>query len=130
MFIDNQSRRLGDMAANTLVVRDEKLVTLESLSAQPILPIPSLRAPSGVESAAREWPIDQLSARDIQLAQDFLQRRLGLANGRQLAYQIVQSLLKRMAVPPDSITPSEALHVLDFIVKLWHKQKGGVEIGD
>ena len=33
MFIDGQSRRLGDMAAGTLVVREAAAVTLESLAA-------------------------------------------------------------------------------------------------
>ena len=48
MFIDGKARRLGDLAANTLVVREQTAVSLESLSqiTAPSNPVVS-RAPRG-----------------------------------------------------------------------------------
>ena len=42
MFVNGQSRRLGDLAAGTLVVRDRAAVTLESLATRPAPPAPAL----------------------------------------------------------------------------------------
>src|SRR5574341_1162675 len=49
MLWNGQSRRLGDLAAGTLVVRDRAAVTVESLATRPARPAPAL--PSAADSA-------------------------------------------------------------------------------
>lgn len=116
MFIDGQSRRLGDLAAGTLVVRDEDMVTLDTLkqaAARPTL----LRPPGETETAVRQWPLHLLNDEDIRLASSFLERRQELQNSNQLAYQITRRLMKKMGVPAtQAVFMSEAVYILNTIV--------------
>jgi uncharacterized RDD family membrane protein YckC len=97
MFINSQSRRLGDLAAGTLVVFDQSEVTLESLrsrpSGQPASAVPSVEAPP------IDLPIERLTERDISLVEEYLRRRKELANRAQMGQQIAETLHKRMALP-------------------------------
>ncbi len=107
MFINSQARRLGDLAAGTVVVHDRAAVTLESLAAAPPRPAASL---SPTPSAAH-WPVERLTSRDLEVAEDFLRRRETLANRAGLARQIAQTLLARMGADPAEAerTPGEVL---------------------
>ncbi|GIV98072.1 MAG: transporter [Herpetosiphonaceae bacterium] len=94
MFVDRRIRRLGDLAAGTLVVQDRAPVTLESLlqsqtpvfkqaqgPGQPLLP--NLQA---------------LTPADISVVHDFLQQRLSLYPQRRqyLAHQLAYVLFTRL----------------------------------
>jgi uncharacterized RDD family membrane protein YckC len=70
MFLNRQSRRLGDFAAGTLVIKQRNAIRLESLGAA------GLRAPSaGAEHALLQFPnLRQLSAADYQVVRDALAR--------------------------------------------------------
>jgi uncharacterized RDD family membrane protein YckC len=94
MFVNPQARRLGDLAAGTLVVRDRPSVTLESLAAGPALGVPP-------QLAGVAWPVERLTSRDLQLAEEFLRRRgeLVLASRRDIAWRIAPMLIARMALP-------------------------------
>ncbi len=96
MFINSQARRLGDLAAGTVVVHDRAAVTLESLAAAPARPTAGL-SPS---PSAAQWPVERLTSRDLELAEDFLRRRDTLANRAELARRIAQALLSRMGADP------------------------------
>jgi len=96
MFISSQARRLGDLAAGTVVVHDRAAVTLESLAAQPARPNAGLRTGAG----AGQWPVERLTSRDLEMAEDFLRRRDTLANRSDLARRIAQTLLTRMGADP------------------------------
>lgn len=95
MFIDHQARRLGDLAAGTVVVRDQATVTLESLAARPAGPF----FPSPVPAEAIDLPVERLTKKDIQIAEDFLRRREELANRSALAQQVARNLCERMDLP-------------------------------
>jgi uncharacterized RDD family membrane protein YckC len=110
MFINEQSRRLGDLAAGTLVVRDRATVTLESLTAKPT-PVDSLFPPP----TSTHLPLERLSYRDRQIAEEFLRRRDGLTNRPALAVQLAQSLRQRMGLSSQALTPIEAE---TFIIEL------------
>lgn len=99
MFVNQQSRRLGDLAAGTLVVYDREAVTLESLAPDRSLPRTSW---AGVV-AKGDWPIERLTDQDIQLAEDFLRRRDELVNSGAIAGRIAQVLLGRMGVTADQV---------------------------
>ncbi len=97
MFINSQSRRLGDLAAGTLVVRENpEKVTLRSLAA-PQVRLPQTTPDFGAAGAsAQEYPVERLSGSDIQMIESFLSRRQGLQNRRDLARQIAHTILARM----------------------------------
>lgn len=114
MFIDEQTRRLGDLAAGTLVVRDKAAITLESLAArQP----PALEAASPMEAAANGWPVERLTSRELDLAEDFLRRRDQLPNRAALAEQILLALCACMSLPVAQIDLARADERLAAIVQ-------------
>lgn len=122
MFIDGHSRRLGDLAASTLVVREQEDVSLDSLAktnrvAQPRL---SLRDMQEAESV-NEWPVQLLTEEDIQLAVDFLARRENFAKSATLANQIVLKLFAKMGVQ-DRVDYGGSVATLQKIVYLYHQQ--------
>ena len=92
MFIDSQSRRLGDMAAGTLVVHDRGPLSLEALA--PVEPPATISSPQ-INALARDFPLERLGRQDLQLIDDYLQRRAGLANREQLAGQILKKLYEQ-----------------------------------
>jgi len=95
MFVNQQARRLGDLAAGTLVVRDRETVTLASLAAAP----PRQDRPSATSAA--EWPVERLTSEELELAEDFLRRRDQIAGRTAVARQIARALMVRMEVPVD-----------------------------
>lgn len=111
MFLNDQARRLGDLAAGTLVVHDRAAVTLESLDSGREISGSPLAAPQTTQSQTSEWPVERLTAQDIQLVEDFIRRRHELANRADLAQQIAALLLKRMQIPEESVKaiPAESI---------------------
>jgi uncharacterized RDD family membrane protein YckC len=101
MFLNDQARRLGDLAAGTLVIRERKGVALDSLvarsqpaaSALPAEPIPGL---------------ESLAASDYDLIERFMQRRVGLVNRDRLARKLAASIGARMGLPAQELTPLAA----------------------
>ena len=97
MFIDRRSRRLGDMAAGCIAVRERKAITLASLAA----PITSEQA---VVAAAERITIPNLHAirpEDYDIVQEYLRRSTSLSvQARQrLALQLVDGLQQRLGYP-------------------------------
>jgi uncharacterized RDD family membrane protein YckC len=114
MFVNAQSRRLGDLAAGTLVVRDQTGVTLDSLATKPAQRPYYL---AGQPAASLDLPLERLSQADIQLAEDFLRRRGELHNSQELAQRILDTLYRRMALPSPSLPAAEALAELFRIIE-------------
>jgi uncharacterized RDD family membrane protein YckC len=123
MFITSQSRRLGDLAAGTLVVWEQERVTLDSLARE-------------TKTAARETaqvdveslpvlPVDKLTEADIQLAEKFLARRYELPNRYELARQIQQVLYNRMGNTTSPYSPAREYEKrIQEIVAAWRASKG------
>jgi uncharacterized RDD family membrane protein YckC len=129
MFVNGQSRRLGDLAAGTLVVRDRVAVTLESLAARPTPPAPAPLpaadpAPPSLAAPAAGWPVERLTGYDLEMAEDFLRRRAQLSNRAALAQRIVQALLKQMNVPPGPMDDRRAESLIVEIVQASRKRSG------
>lgn len=122
MFIDGRSRRLGDIAAGTLVVRVPDEVTLASLAQKDSVPT-RFRAPGAAETAVNDWPLHHIPEANILLAEDFLRRRTEINNEAPLVRQILDKLLAPMNIPGHTISDQDALHVLARIVKLY-REKG------
>jgi uncharacterized RDD family membrane protein YckC len=100
MFTDRRSRRLGDLAAGTLVVREGAAISLESLTTQsaPVLIPP--RAPDAPPAPALA-NLQRIAPDDYELAQDFLRRRarLGPAPRARMAAQLAAALRARLGLP-------------------------------
>lgn len=111
MFIDKQSRRLGDLAASTLVVQDRAPITLQDLSVKR-----SLHLHSQANVSLEGFPIERLTNDDLNLIEDFLHRREQLTHRNQLALQILTRLYSRLGMPPPTANRSEAE---DTLAAIW-----------
>lgn len=100
MFVNSQSRRLGDLAAGTLVVFDRSEITLESLGAHP--PVVRPAQPLAVEPAT-EFPVERLTERDASMIEDYLRRRRELAGRARLAQQLAETIHRRLDIPYQSM---------------------------
>jgi uncharacterized RDD family membrane protein YckC len=116
MFIDPRSRRLGDLAAGTLVVRDRGTVTLSSLGSDPHSV--EWGVPASTLEALQALPLKRLSDQDLQMAEDFLRRRDELANSDALAAQILRLLLSKMDAAPDILGNHRTDDLLAGILRL------------
>ncbi|MBX0327104.1 RDD family protein [Oscillochloris sp. ZM17-4] len=100
MFADRRSRRLGDLAAGTLVVREGAAISLDRLTAQsaPVLIPP--RAPDAPPTPLLP-DLQRIAADDYELAQDFLRRRDRLAPEprARMAAQLAAALRARLGLP-------------------------------
>jgi uncharacterized RDD family membrane protein YckC len=107
MFVNDRSRRLGDIAAGTLVVHERGALTLASLEQSSTLAavIPAPQADLAVE---------RLSPADIEAAEEFINRRSELYNRDALALRIGQTLAERMDEP----APADALAAQTLIQRV------------
>lgn len=96
MFAGRQPRRLGDLVAGTVVVRDQGL----GRTAPPPLPITPPRAAAPGDSPAG---LDRAGRFELALIEDFLSRP-GLTRERrlQVAAQVLEALRARSGVPTPS----------------------------
>ena len=131
MFANDQARRLGDMAAGSLVVHDGGEISIQSIAAHGHLAIPV-----NLPGLSPGLPLERLQQQDIQMIEDFLARRAQLANTALLANQILKSMYARMdAEPPaDTSRPEGQLYALlagvrerAHLNENHHKHDGGVK---
>jgi hypothetical protein len=113
MFIDEQARRLGDLAAGTLVVHDRAPLTLEGLATAMSTSV-SARPVTVVQV---DFPVERLTQRDIQMAEDFVRRRYQLSNSPAIARRIAHALLERMDVPAEQMAGTSAQDLIIQIVR-------------
>jgi uncharacterized RDD family membrane protein YckC len=101
MFIDRRARRLGDLAGGTLVVKERRGISLESLTAPYTAPTP-IQARPGEPLPQPTLPnVELLSDRDYNLIQEFLSRRdeLGRDARMRLGVQLAGGLQARLGLP-------------------------------
>lgn len=94
MFLNAQARRLGDYAAGTLVVKEQRDVTLESVRQ-------TVRVGTYRQDLSA---IPDLSASDYQLIIDFLGRRHELHNRAELARRIAGTMVTKLGLPQPTTT--------------------------
>lgn len=101
MFIDKQSRRLGDLAAGTLVVQDRAPIAIQDLSVQRITSLEGL-----TKVSVDGFPVERLTNTDLSLIEDFLLRRDQMTHRDQLAVQILNTIYTRVGLPvPELVYP-------------------------
>ena len=113
MFINGQSRRLGDLAAGTLVVYDRHTDPLPVLTEGPGL---LLRMRGEELAPSLDLPVERLSNEDILLIQEFFSRRTNMVESDALAAQILLAAYKHMGVTDRPIEPSSAGSILAAIL--------------
>jgi uncharacterized RDD family membrane protein YckC len=103
MFIDQRARRLGDLAAGTLVVKERGTVSLESLTRQAD-PLPTAQPEHGEPVQLQLPNLHLITEKDYTLVQEFLRRRseLGRDSRIRLGTQLAENLRARMGIPSDS----------------------------
>jgi uncharacterized RDD family membrane protein YckC len=118
MFLNDRARRLGDLAAGTLVVYEQGQVTLDSLRTSAASVAEPLHAEGAATATMSALPLHRLTNQDVALATDYLRRRWELANGRAMAIAIATSILERMDVQDRTPTEDEALALLRAVAAL------------
>ncbi|MEI7645389.1 MAG: RDD family protein [Chloroflexales bacterium] len=100
MFADRRSRRLGDLAAGTLVVREGSAISLDHLTGQST---PALVPPHAPDAPATPLlpNLQRLAPDGYELAQDFLRRRnrLDTAARTRMAVLLAAALRARIDLP-------------------------------
>ncbi len=102
MFVDQRARRLGDLAAGTLVVKEHGAVTLESLTRRAD-PLPSPATNNAAPVTLQLPNLHLITEADYDLVQEFLRRRreLGYTSRNELGAQLATTLRTRLGIPPD-----------------------------
>src|SRR5215211_4628553 len=113
MFIDKQSRRLGDLAAGTLVVQDHASLSIQDLSAKRAVNLGTQGLPKSVVDG---FPVERLTNNDLSMIEDFLLRREQLTHREALALQILNALYQRVGLPLPAISKLEAENRLAAIL--------------
>ncbi len=103
MFVNRNSRRLGDLAAGTVVVHEQGTAALSDLAGDRRDALVTLHTNSVVPAG---FPLERLTGQDLQMIEEFLMRRYHLANRRELAGHILRSLYERAGQPAESL-PTE-----------------------
>lgn len=122
MFIDGQSRRLGDFAAGTLVIRDPR--------------VPKGGLPGAAAAAAPSQALEALNATgfsptrmaqsDYALLREFFERRkhMAQAQAEALARQVADAFAARLEAPiPAELTPSQYLEALTAAYEARHQYR-------
>lgn len=95
MFVNDKSRRLGDLAAGTVVVHDRSVKTLNELSPSRHKSMQALAANVPLPNG---FPLERLKDRDIEIIEEYLKRRAHLPNRGELSLQILNSLYTRVGL--------------------------------
>ncbi len=106
MFIDSQSRRLGDLAAGTVVVWERSALSVDALVA------------AANETKIEAGPGGTWPARDQALAAEFLDRSASLPNRAELGRMILETLHAQAGRPtPEAATVDAVEAVLAGIAR-------------
>ena len=114
MFLDKQSRRLGDLAAGTLVVHDRAPISIQSLASRRTA---NLSIQGHKLIPLEGFPLERLTNDDLALIEDFLLRREQLTHREALANQILNTLHTRLGLPLPAISRVEAEDMLLAILQ-------------
>lgn len=116
MFLNDQARRLGDLAAGTLVVYDQTEISLNEVKRKKRSYIGGVR----ISERVADMPIELIPSDLHELAEDFLIRRptLGKNSAQALvANQVLSQLYQKMDIMPEYAQLSDSVKV-SFIVQI------------
>lgn len=111
MFISENSRRLGDLAAGTVVVHEGKP---EVLNEPPPVHFSNVAADSHLPSG---FPLGQVTESEVQIIEEFLRRHDQLSNRKTLAGYILSSISSRLDLAQDFFAGRDPEDVLAALYK-------------
>jgi uncharacterized RDD family membrane protein YckC len=115
MFINENSRRVGDFAAGTIVVHDREEKKLDNLSALR----PGMLATWVTQSDIPEgFPLEKVTEDDLLIIEEFLSRRQNLPNRSALAQHILASITTRLDIQQSTIQQEKAEEILGAIYRV------------
>lgn len=120
MLVDSRSRRLGDLVAGTIVIKEQQEVSLASIGSDQPVPAPwpatTIGKPfpetTGGFTNSPQFPnLSRLSSAEYSLLREFLQRRTMLAPDARasLALQLAQGFARRLDYTPTGDVPEQFL---------------------
>jgi uncharacterized RDD family membrane protein YckC len=119
MVVDKQSRRVGDLAAGTVVVFDRVGAAPPSLDVE--RPAPEYQiSPDHPAFAA---PVENLTGEDVILIEEFLRRRRTLVNRPQMARRIIDVIQTRLEQPLEPMTLHEIERWLATVVEAYYRRR-------
>lgn len=114
MFINENSRRVGDFAAGTIVVHDREEKNLDTLSALRPGMLTTWVTQSDIPD---DFPLEQVTDDDLLIIEEFLSRRQNLPNRSALAQHILTSMMARMDITQTTIHQDRAEEILAAIYR-------------
>lgn len=119
MFLNRNTRRLGDFAAGTLVIRQPEIVQIESvLQAAPSLRLTGAMAPP-VEATTGLPNIRRLSGDDYQLICVLLDRQLRGRADPALTQRLAQAIAAKLETPLPGATTRDAQSFLYTVAEAY-----------
>jgi len=119
MFINASSRRVGDLAAGTVVVHDRAVGNLNELS--PVR-VSSLGISTRQNYLPENFPVEQVTEQELHIIEEYLSRRTTLANSPTLAKHILTIILTRLKLPLDFINIDKSDFILAEIYYARHSE--------
>jgi uncharacterized RDD family membrane protein YckC len=120
IVVSKRNQRLGDMAADTLVVReppapqDAPVWERESASTAISPPPPPWTAAGAANGAGDHWDVSSISQEEIAAVRQFLERRWTLEHEarQRLAWQLAEGLRPKVAGAPPNLQGEQLLERL------------------
>ena len=124
MLVDSRSRRLGDLVAGTIVVKEQQEISLATIGSDQPTPAPwpaqtfGASFPTSTPGAFADssvYPnLSRIGSAEYSLLREFLQRRTMLAPDARasLAMQLAQGFARRLDYVPTGDVPEQFLHRL------------------
>jgi uncharacterized RDD family membrane protein YckC len=122
MFINTQSRRLGDLAAGTLVVHEGAPISMQALG---MMQVNAAHTMSLKPVSAADFPVERLTSQEVHLIEEFLQRRDEMQHRQQLALQILNRLYQHAGLALETVDRMEAEDKLIAILDAVRKRTSG-----
>jgi len=120
MFLNPDSRRLGDLAAGTIVVHDREVKSDDVLA-----PLPPGLLTTWVtrDDIPEGFPIERVSDNELHIIEEFLSRRQSLSNRSLLAQHILGSIMSRLDIPQENYHQENAEKILGAIYRVLRLDK-------
>jgi uncharacterized RDD family membrane protein YckC len=114
MFINSASRRVGDLTAGTVVVHDRKVENLQ----EPWQVRGGFSTVGSDIEIPEGFPIEKLTAQELQVIEELLHRWDDLSNRYALARHILTSIMKRLDISTATVPLDRSDRILIAIYKM------------
>ena len=116
MLLNRRSKRLGDLAAGTIVVKERRRLAFDPVSAA---------AASAAADPAPLPDVSRVTSEDFLLVRRYLQRRetLSAQDRRRLAGQVLGAVGARLEWPPGAEAPDDPQRQLELVARAYRERE-------